>query len=193
MSITNPNKNWWKVPLGKDEKIWSGVIILMILMMGSMTVGWVFTGDQNPPDKFTSISNENFLSTATSENVASKGVFPGKLSNGNTSLDRFTSGDIYLVAQRFTWFAPSSDLNGSTANGVKFKVGLTYRMHLGSIDVLHGFQIVGDNWIISLQVVPGYDYYFDFTPTTTGLFQIICNEFCGIGHHTMLGFLEVVA
>jgi heme/copper-type cytochrome/quinol oxidase subunit 2 len=30
------------------------------------------------------------------------------------------------------------------------------------------------------------------TPTVAGDFRIICNEFCGIGHHTMVGRVIVV-
>jgi heme/copper-type cytochrome/quinol oxidase subunit 2 len=30
------------------------------------------------------------------------------------------------------------------------------------------------------------------TPTAAGDFRIICNEFCGIGHHTMVGRVIVV-
>jgi cytochrome c oxidase subunit 2 len=30
------------------------------------------------------------------------------------------------------------------------------------------------------------------TPTDSGTFGIICNEFCGIGHHTMTGRIRVV-
>jgi cytochrome c oxidase subunit 2 len=30
------------------------------------------------------------------------------------------------------------------------------------------------------------------TPTETGEFGIVCNEFCGIGHHTMTGKIRVV-
>jgi cytochrome c oxidase subunit 2 len=29
------------------------------------------------------------------------------------------------------------------------------------------------------------------TPTSTGVFPIICNEFCGIGHHMMTGRIIV--
>jgi cytochrome c oxidase subunit 2 len=41
-------------------------------------------------------------------------------------------------------------------------------------------------------VVPGYDYGLRMTPTEAGDFRIICNEFCGIGHHLMLGRVIVV-
>ena len=30
------------------------------------------------------------------------------------------------------------------------------------------------------------------TPTTTGEFGIVCNEYCGLGHHTMTGRIYVV-
>jgi heme/copper-type cytochrome/quinol oxidase subunit 2 len=41
-------------------------------------------------------------------------------------------------------------------------------------------------------VVPGYDYGLRVTPTAAGDFRIICNEFCGIGHHMMVGRVIVV-
>jgi cytochrome c oxidase subunit 2 len=31
-----------------------------------------------------------------------------------------------------------------------------------------------------------------FTPDSSGEFTIVCNEYCGIGHHTMLGKIFVV-
>ena len=34
---------------------------------------------------------------------------------------------------------------------------------------------------------PGYDYGLRVTPNAPGDYRIICNEFCGIGHHIMVG------
>jgi cytochrome c oxidase subunit 2 len=45
---------------------------------------------------------------------------------------------------------------------------------------------------VNFQVVPGYDYGLRITPTTAGDFRSICNEFCGIGHHTMVGRVIVL-
>ncbi|HJR42000.1 MAG TPA: hypothetical protein VJ812_07880, partial [Gemmatimonadaceae bacterium] len=45
---------------------------------------------------------------------------------------------------------------------------------------------------VNFQVVPGYDYGLRVTPNASGDFRIICNEFCGIGHHTMVGRVIVV-
>jgi cytochrome c oxidase subunit II len=51
--------------------------------------------------------------------------------------------------------------------------------------VNHGFSLLPLN--VNLQVVPGYDYALRVTPTEAGDFRIVCNEFCGVGHHLMIG------
>ena len=63
-------------------------------------------------------------------------------------------------------------------------------LHLSSLDVNHGFSLYPLN--VNFAVVPGYDYGLRVTPTAAGDFRIICNEFCGIGHHTMVGRVIVV-
>lgn len=63
-------------------------------------------------------------------------------------------------------------------------VPVTFR--LTSPDVIHGFQIVGTN--SNAMVVPGY--VTSFTATfPAGTYMIVCNEFCGVGHHGMMGHL----
>jgi len=66
----------------------------------------------------------------------------------------------------------------------------TYRFHLSSVDVNHGFSIQPIN--LNLQIVPGYDYVNTITPDTAGEFYIVCNEFCGIAHHEMITKIYVV-
>jgi cytochrome c oxidase subunit II len=56
--------------------------------------------------------------------------------------------------------------------------------------VNHGFALYPIN--VNFQVVPGYDYGLRITPSEAGEFLIICNEFCGINHHNMLGKMIVV-
>jgi cytochrome c oxidase subunit 2 len=66
---------------------------------------------------------------------------------------------------------------------------VTFR--LTSPDLIHGFQIVGTN--ANALVVPGYVTQFT-TTFAPGDYLIVCNEFCGLGHHVMQGRLiaEVV-
>jgi cytochrome c oxidase subunit II len=61
---------------------------------------------------------------------------------------------------------------------------------MSSLDVNHGFSLFPLN--VNFAVVPSFDYALRVTPTAAGDFRIICNEFCGIGHHTMVGRVIVV-
>lgn len=196
MAILPPFKNWQNISIGRDERLWVYIMIVMLAMMGIMTVGWVFLGDQNPPELYSQYENEDFLQAAIDSNDAA-GLTLTTMANGESAyslLDGVDSngngGDIFLVAQTFSWTVRTST---DQTSGFQIRQGETYRLHLGSIDVLHGFQLIGSNFIVSLQVVPGYDYIVDFIPNEIGLFRIICNEYCGGGHHTMMGFMEVVA
>jgi cytochrome c oxidase subunit 2 len=43
-----------------------------------------------------------------------------------------------------------------------------------------------------VQVHPGYEHVLTVTPDTSGEYSIVCNEYCGLGHHSMLGKIFVV-
>jgi heme/copper-type cytochrome/quinol oxidase subunit 2 len=73
---------------------------------------------------------------------------------------------------------------------LRLRRGVQYTLHLSSLDVNHGFSLFPLN--INIQVVPGYDYGLRVTPNEAGDFRLICNEFCGIGHHAMVGRVIVV-
>jgi cytochrome c oxidase subunit 2 len=66
---------------------------------------------------------------------------------------------------------------------------VTFR--LTSSDVQHGFQIVGTN--ANTMVIPGYVSEFTTIFKRPGEYLIVCNEFCGTGHHLMSGKLIVEA
>jgi cytochrome c oxidase subunit 2 len=87
--------------------------------------------------------------------------------------------DVYLVARLWEWW-PILELEKDQ----------TYRVHLSSADWMHGFSLQPTN--LNVQVHPGYDFVVTLTPNQSGEFAIVCNEFCGIGHHTMLGKIYVV-
>jgi cytochrome c oxidase subunit 2 len=72
---------------------------------------------------------------------------------------------------------------------LQLKKGQTYRLHISSLDLQHGFSLQPNN--LNLQVMPGYDYVATITPTQSGEYSVICNEFCQIGHHLMTGRIIV--
>jgi cytochrome c oxidase subunit 2 len=73
---------------------------------------------------------------------------------------------------------------------LELEEGKTYRVHLASMDWLHGFSLQPEN--INVEVHPGYEHVVTMTPTKAGVYSIICNEYCGINHHTMASKLYVV-
>ena len=55
--------------------------------------------------------------------------------------------------------------------------------------MVHGFEIVGTN--ANTMVIPGYVAQFTTRFTTPGEYLIVCHEYCGLGHHAMMGKLIV--
>ena len=60
---------------------------------------------------------------------------------------------------------------------------------LRSKDVLHDFAVA--QFRVKMDIVPGTQTYLWLTPTETGRFEVLCEELCGIGHHTMRGAVVV--
>ena len=60
---------------------------------------------------------------------------------------------------------------------------------LRSKDVLHDFAIA--QFRVKMDLVPGMQTYLWLTPTETGRFEVLCEELCGIAHHTMRGAVVV--
>lgn len=57
------------------------------------------------------------------------------------------------------------------------------KINLRSKDVLHNFTVA--QFRVKMDMVPGMETYMWFTPTETGRFEVLCEELCGIAHHTM--------
>jgi len=62
--------------------------------------------------------------------------------------------------------------------------------YVTSADVIHGFQVVGTN--VNTMVIPGQVAKITVDFDEPAEYGIICNEYCGQGHHDMEGKLVVV-
>ena len=60
---------------------------------------------------------------------------------------------------------------------------------LRSKDVLHDFAVA--QFRVKMDMVPGMQTYLWLTPMETGRFEVLCQELCGIAHHTMRGAVVV--
>jgi cytochrome c oxidase subunit 2 len=63
------------------------------------------------------------------------------------------------------------------------------KMLLRSKDVLHDYYV--PQFRVKMDIVPGMVSYFWLTPTRTGKFEIVCSEYCGVGHYNMRGTVVV--
>lgn len=64
------------------------------------------------------------------------------------------------------------------------------KLWLRSKDVLHDFYV--PQFRVKMDMVPGTVSYMWFTPTVLGEYEILCAEYCGIGHFNMRGLVQVV-
>lgn len=168
-----PERVWWK-PLHRQEKSWLIVAFAWCILLTVMMPLWFFYGRQNVPAT-TSRTTPAAYEQQTTEFINQYQV---------DTLNRLPvvapppDSDIYLLARQWQW-SPILQL----------EKGETYRLHLSSVDVQHGFSLQPVN--LNLQVLPGYDYVATITPTQSGEFSIVCNEYCAIGHHLMVGKIIV--
>ncbi|MBF0372718.1 MAG: cytochrome C oxidase subunit II [Alphaproteobacteria bacterium] len=178
MSISPPSqKIWWREPIEKAEIVWVALALVWCLIMFAMMPLWHLKGSQNMSNEAYRISPEAFQEKV--EAMVSK-YKVGTTGKADTPVVHPPPGsDVYLMARLWDWY-PVLELEKDKS----------YRVHISSLDWQHGFSLQPAN--INLQVHPGIDMVVTLTPTTTGEFGIVCNEFCGIGHHSMLGKLRVV-
>jgi len=178
-SILPPPKNWWREPIASTEWFWIACAFVWGMIMFVMMIYWHIYGKQNLSNEAYKTSQELFAAKAE-KFVAENTV------RVETGLDGVevpvvkvpAGGDGYLIARLWNWY-PILEL----------EKGKEYKIHLSSMDYNHGFSLQPVN--INIQVVPGYEHVVKMTPTSTGTFAIVCNEFCGIGHHSMLGRIYV--
>ncbi len=168
-----PEKIWWK-PFGRMEKNWLTVAFVWCVFLTVMMPLWYFYGKQNVPTETYRVTREQYAAKVN-EFVTQYQVGD---ENGIPVVAPPPGSDVFLRASTWQWYPI-----------LQLEKGQTYRLHISSMDLQHGFSLQPVN--INLQVIPGYDYVATIVPTSTGEFTIVCNEFCNLGHHTMVGKIIV--
>ncbi|WPO45502.1 cytochrome c oxidase subunit II [Pseudomonas sp. S1Bt23] len=74
-------------------------------------------------------------------------------------------------------------------NEVRLPIDRPVKVLLRAKDVLHDFYI--PQMRAKMDMVPGMVSHFWFTPTRLGKFEVLCAEYCGVGHFNMRGHLVV--
>jgi cytochrome c oxidase subunit 2 len=72
---------------------------------------------------------------------------------------------------------------------VHVPINVPVKVNLRSKDVLHDFAVA--EFRVKMDLVPGMETFLWFTPTVAGTYEVLCEELCGIAHHTMRGRVVV--
>jgi cytochrome c oxidase subunit 2 len=176
MALTPPEARvWWNERVERGELVWIAIAFLWGLVMFFMMVYWHLEGQQNLSNEVYRVSPEKYL--AKTEKFTEQ--YKVREEAGIPVAKAPAGSDVYMLARLWEWW-PILEL----------EKGQTYRVHLSSVDWQHGFSLQPVN--VNIQVHPGLEHVVTITPTQSGEFSVVCNEFCGIGHHTMIGRIHVV-
>ena len=178
MAITSPKERlWWKIPLDRAEIIWITIAFLWGVLMFAAMIYWHIVGEQNPSNEAYRIDPDVFATKA--EAMTEQYTVREEGTTGLPVVHPPPGSDVYMIARLWEWW-PILELEKDQ----------TYRLHLSSMDWQHGFSLQPTN--INVQVHPNYELVMTVRPNETGVFSVVCNEFCGIGHHSMVGRIHVV-
>ncbi|UCZ53675.1 cytochrome c oxidase subunit II [Bacillus shivajii] len=151
----------------KYEKIWLifgiGSLIFFLLVLGVAA----FAFGQQPP---------SHMATVDSQNLDQDPVWsePGlEKIDENTYRAR-------IVAQAY----------GYDPGVIEVPEGAKVYFEVTSKDVIHSFTIPGTN--VNMMITPGHVNMTSHTFTEPGEHLVLCNEYCGTGHHYMQMTIEVI-
>lgn len=155
----------------KYEKIWltlgTGTLLIFLIVIG---ISAFYMGNQPPSCAVT-------LDPAL---VDEQEPFdePGLVEIGDNEY-QFT-----VVAESFNFDVGEDD------KVVEIPKGATVHFNVTTKDVIHGFEIAGTN--VNMMLEPGYISTYTNTFKEEGTYTLLCNEYCGTGHHMMHATIEVV-
>ncbi len=148
------------------EKIWmSASAVLIVIFLGILVVA---AGSQavHPPSHMETVD-------------------PATLSDhpdfGSPGIETRPDGSVLVtgVGEMFLW----------DPDEIHVPAGVPVTFRLTSADVIHGFEVAGTN--ANAMVIPGYVTEFTVTFSEPGEHLLLCNEYCGLLHHEMMGKLIV--
>lgn len=163
--------------LHKYEKIWLifgvGSLILFLAIIG---FGAFYKGTQP----------QSHLETIDPANIEANDAFKPE----NLGLTKVEEGKYVLnIAASAFNYDFGKDENGAAVKELRIPKGSDVLVRITTKDVVHGFNIAGTN--INMMVEPGYISKLETKLNKPGIYTVVCNEYCGVGHHLMFGKVEV--
>ena len=156
----------FKLDLPRYERIWlivgTGTLAVFLVLFGFMA----FSMGLTLSDGHKTVTPEALQTTAPFDQ-------PGFVEIGPKEYKAT------MIAQAFS-FVPGEAV---------IPVGSKIHFEVTSPDVVHGIGIPGTN--VNMMVLPGHITEATYTFNRPGEYLILCNEYCGAGHHVMMGKLIV--
>jgi len=179
MSAIQPpaQRVWWKQPVDRVEIVWIAIALVWCLIMFFFMPYWHVYGEQNYSGEAYRVNPQEYV--AKVNDFVEEYTVRHETDQQIPVVRPPVGSDVYLLARLWQWY-PILEL----------EAGETYRFHVSSADWQHGLSIQPIN--INFQVLPGYDMVLNVTPTEPGEYAVVCNEYCGIMHHTMMSRIYVV-
>lgn len=96
--------------------------------------------------------------------------------------------EIKAIGRMWEWEFDYGD--GKLSKDLVVPLGKPVKLNLFSEDVNHSLFIPA--FRVKEDVVPGYDNYLWFTATKIGEYELLCTEYCGLLHSSMLAKTKVI-
>jgi cytochrome c oxidase subunit 2 len=168
-----PQPPGWARRFPLDERVFMWVILVLGAVMAAISLAWLFAGDRNVPTTSYTTSPE-----AWSQRVS---AWAAKHTDARGRVVVPPGEDGYIMAARYAFFP----------DPIVIKAGVATRLWISSVDNLHGYSIVGGGQNLNLEIAPKHAVAMTITPDKPGTYLVVCNEYCGLGHHGMKGHIVV--
>lgn len=106
-----------------------------------------------------------------------------------TNVKPFSEGQLIQVAPGRYEAHVVSKMFSFKPSPLKVPKGSIVDFYVVATDVVHGFYIDGTD--VNLMAIPNAVNYAQAHFEKPGKYQVICHEFCGLGHQDMVGTIEV--
>jgi len=153
------------------EKKWLYISIAMTAFIIGLLAFHAIGNNMHPPSNVEPINSDRLH-------------VEGEFMEDNLGVKEMPDGsvEVRMVAARYGFYPQEIEVPAETP--VKFRIA--------SADVLHGFHVPYTN--LATMVVPGYvsEVNTELPAAGVGESQMLCNEYCGLGHDHMWSKITIV-
>jgi cytochrome c oxidase subunit 2 len=154
------------VHVHRQERFWLAAGLAMLVLFAAVITTSAVVDGFVPPSRIQSIDPTKVAQTPPFDHPGLRKIADGAY-------------EAYYVARVFS-FSPAE---------IRVPAGSRVTFYVTSTDVEHGFSIPETG--VNTMVTPGWVSSVSHTFKQRGTFLLVCNEYCGAGHHLMAAKVTV--